>query len=70
MMLFSFTICLFFSESAEQGRHSVSSCPPLDKVTMIKKQFQELNQQRYGVVEVILNLIHQFFYVTPFALSS
>lgn len=35
------------SESAEQGRHSVSNLPARDRVSMIQNQIQQLSQQRF-----------------------
>ncbi|KAL9952344.1 hypothetical protein ACROYT_G039587 [Oculina patagonica] len=35
------------SESAEQGRHSVSNIPARDKVSLIENQMEQLSQQRF-----------------------
>ena len=46
-------IFFFYSESAEQGRHSVSNLPAFDKVSMIQNQIQQLSQQRYQHLSII-----------------
>lgn len=45
--------CGFFSESAEQGRHSVSNTPARDKVYMIQNHIEQLDQQRHQHVSIL-----------------